>query len=152
MRNNETIMAIAVCLVMLVSAGAFADDKTGEQIDWYVIGGGGGTMSSANYSLSGTIGQTAVGSISSANYSINQGYWQSFSGSSVGCTLRGDANCNGTVNIADMTYMVSYLFNGGVPPCLMTHGDVNCDDNINITDMTYMVNYLFGGGPAPCPC
>lgn len=62
----------------------------------------------------------------------------------------GDANGDLTVNIADMTYMVNYLFAGGAEPTPIDAGDVNCDGTVNISDMTYMVNYLFGGGPIPC--
>ena len=143
--------AIVACLLMLIGS-AQAESKTGETIDWYVIGSGGGSMSSASYSLSATVGQAAVGTVGSASYALNQGFWQVFAAGSGGCTLRGDMNCDGLINITDMTYLIAYLFSGGLAPCLHAHGDVNCDGLINITDMTYLIAFLFSGGPSPCPC
>lgn len=65
----------------------------------------------------------------------------------------GDINRNGSVNISDVTYLVSWLF--GVPngpaPEDMNLADVNANCSVNIADLTYMVEYLFGipQGPAP---
>ncbi len=55
-------------------------------------------------------------------------------------------------NIADLTYLVAYLFGGGPPPPVPDAADVNNSGGVNIADLTYLVAYLFGGGPAPdCP-
>ena len=62
----------------------------------------------------------------------------------------GDMNNDSSVNIADLTYLVSYLFQGGDDPTpYLCVADVNNDDSINIADLTYMVAYLFQGGPEP---
>ncbi|MBU8934906.1 MAG: T9SS type A sorting domain-containing protein [candidate division Zixibacteria bacterium] len=68
--------------------------------------------------------------------------------------IPGDVNGDGEVNIADLTYLVAYLFTGGPPPCVMNAGDVNGScTGPNIADLTYLVSYLFTGGPAPvCGC
>lgn len=68
------------------------------------------------------------------------------------CVLRGDFNNDGTVNIADLTASVSYLFDGGAPPSCLDHGDVNDDGTVNIADLTYSVAYLFNGGAPPVDC
>ncbi len=48
-------------------------------LSWSVIGGGGAVSStSGSYALSGTIGQSAVGTNSSGNCNLNAGFW--FSG------------------------------------------------------------------------
>jgi hypothetical protein len=62
----------------------------------------------------------------------------------------GDANGSGSVTIADLTYLVSYLFNNGSAPQSVAGGDVNCNSTITITDLIYLVAYLFNGGSAPC--
>jgi hypothetical protein len=68
--------------------------------------------------------------------------------------LFGDANSDGTVNLADVVYIVNYLFVGGPEPVpLWITGDANCDFTVNLADAVYIVNYLFIGGPPPCnPC
>jgi hypothetical protein len=73
-----------------------------------------------------------------------------------GCCLgiRGniDGDLDDQVNVADLTYLVDYLFfDGPAPPCL-EEGDVDGSGAINVADVTYLVEYIFFGGPAPAPC
>jgi hypothetical protein len=60
--------------IALISCGAIvgAENYT---IDWYTIGGGGGTSTGSVYSISGTIGQPGVGTASGNNYSVTGGFW-----------------------------------------------------------------------------
>jgi hypothetical protein len=70
----------------------------------------------------------------------------------VGSFLCGDANKDGTVNIFDITFLISYLYSDGPPPDPMESGDVNNDGIINIFDATYLISYLYLDGPEPdCP-
>jgi hypothetical protein len=66
--------------------------------------------------------------------------------------IRGDWNGDGQLNIADLTYKVEYLFQGGPAPPCPEEADDNGDGVINIADLTYEVNFLFKGGPPPVPC
>ena len=54
------------------------------------------------------------------------------------------------LNVADLTYIVSFLFTGGPEPIPYNAGNVDCDDDISVSDLTYLVAYLFSGGPEPC--
>lgn len=63
--------------------------------------------------------------------------------------IRGDADYSQFINIADITYLVAYLFRGGPPPVTIQSGDAALDFDINVNDLTYLVAYLFQGGPAP---
>ena len=65
--------------------------------------------------------------------------------------IRGDANWDEKIDIADVVYLINYLFIGGPPPLSLVRGDVNADEIINITDVVYLINYLFIGGPPPPP-
>ena len=50
-------------------------------LDWYTVDGGGGTSSSASYSLSGTIGQPDASVLSGGSYTLAGGFWPGASSS-----------------------------------------------------------------------
>ncbi len=61
----------------------------------------------------------------------------------------GDANEDGQIDIADVVYLINYLFTGGSAPQPWEAGDANCDGAVDIGDVVYLINYLFVGGPPP---
>lgn len=61
---------------------------------------------------------------------------------------RGDANIDGSVDIADAITILSYLFSGGSGPCLRAM-DGNGDHAVDIADALYLLSYINGLGPAP---
>ncbi len=64
--------------------------------------------------------------------------------------IRGDANRDSMLNIADAVAILSYLFGGGFLPC-HDAADVNDDGNIDISDPIGVLSYLFGSGAAIPP-
>jgi len=69
-----------------------------------------------------------------------------------GPTNCGDADGDGMISIADVVYIVNYIFRGGEAPNPMTSGDANCDGIINTADAVYLICYILKGGSAPaCP-
>ncbi len=63
----------------------------------------------------------------------------------------GDANADGSMNIADVTFLIARIFNFGQAPCSVAGlGDPNCDGKVNIADVTFLITHIFIGGPAPC--
>jgi hypothetical protein len=65
-------------------------------------------------------------------------------------TICGDANNDGSVDIADAVYLVNYIFAGGPAPDPLGAGDADCSDDINIADCIYLVIYIFEHGLNPC--
>jgi len=67
--------------------------------------------------------------------------------------LCGDVDGDGNgPNVADLTYLVDYLFFAGPPPPVIAAADVNGDSSINVVDLTYLVDYMFfSGPPLNCP-
>ncbi len=61
----------------------------------------------------------------------------------------GDVNIDGSCNVADAVYLISYIFRGGPPPSSPNIADVNYDCNVNIGDCIFLINYIFKGGDAP---
>ncbi|HEX9912384.1 MAG TPA: dockerin type I repeat-containing protein, partial [candidate division Zixibacteria bacterium] len=64
--------------------------------------------------------------------------------------LRGDANRDSKVSLADIVYLINYLFKFGPTPEPNQSGDANCDGKVSLGDIVYLINYLFKFGPAPC--
>jgi hypothetical protein len=64
----------------------------------------------------------------------------------------GDVNGNEEgPNIADLSFLVQYLFGGGATPPNLQAANVDGDVGgaVNIADLSYLVQFLFGGGSAP---
>jgi hypothetical protein len=151
MKRILVIFLIIFALALI----AWADDKSGEEINWQVLSGGGGDGTSTNYQLNGTVAQTAVGAGTSANYGLSHGYWVDFGGSGGPCDCEpGEANADATINIFDVTYLISFLYMSGPAPVpyALCNGDPNCDCTCNIFDVTYLISFLYMSGPPPCAC
>jgi hypothetical protein len=58
--------------------------------------------------------------------------------------LFGDINGNGQVNIADLTYLIGYIFYDGPDPRDYLSGDLNEDGDVNSTDVILLFEYIFG--------
>jgi hypothetical protein len=63
--------------------------------------------------------------------------------------LRGDANGDGVIDLADVIYLLNYLYKSGFDPDPAEAGDTNCDGTVDLGDVVHLLNYLFKGGPAP---
>jgi hypothetical protein len=69
-----------------------------------------------------------------------------------GIFVRGDANVDGSVDIADVISVLSYLFADGKEPSCLDAADGSDDEVINIADPIKILSFLFGaGGDLPAP-
>ena len=72
------------------------------------------------------------------------------------CAIRGDVDHSGVLptDIADLVYLVDYMFNGGPVPVCGGEGDIDGSgvEPIDIADLVYLVDYMFNGGPEPPQC
>ena len=60
-------------------------------------------------------------------------------------TEMGDVNCDGFVNISDVTILIDYLLNNDVATFKTGNADVNEDGNITIADVTALIDFLLNG-------
>ena len=67
---------------------------------------------------------------------------------SIGYTM-GDPTWDGVIDMADVLFLINYLYKGGPAPDPLEIGDVTCDGEVNIEDVLFLINYLYRGGPAP---
>ncbi|MFN0058933.1 MAG: DUF2341 domain-containing protein [Planctomycetota bacterium] len=77
-------------------------------------------------------------------------YTAFFNGASAGPFIRGDANLDGLINIADAIAMLNYLFAGGAANCLDAV-DANDDGAVNVADAIFLLSYQFESGATPPP-
>ena len=71
------------------------------------------------------------------------------------CTgQRGDIDGDGEMSVADLTYLVAALWQGGSPPSCWEEANVDgtADQRVNIADVTYFVTALWHGGSEPVRC
>ena len=66
--------------------------------------------------------------------------------------VNGDAADN--ISIADVTFLISFLFQGGPTPGCLEEANINGDSSgtIGVSDLTALTAYLFQGGPPPADC
>ncbi len=67
-----------------------------------------------------------------------------------GMTSCGDCTNDSLMDVADVVYLINYLFKGGLAPDPVCRADVNCSGVIDIGDVIFLINYLYKGGSAPC--
>lgn len=70
------------------------------------------------------------------------------------CVDRGNVDHDpmGALDIADLVYLVTYMFDGGPPPPCPGEADVDASVLIDIADLIYLIDFMFNAGPAPVPC
>lgn len=68
----------------------------------------------------------------------------------IGAYICGDADGSDILTISDAVYLINYIFSGGPAPNPLLSGDADCSAIVNISDAVYLINFIFGGGPAPC--
>jgi len=78
-------------------------------------------------------------------FATDSGYLISVEGSDI-C---GDVDGNGSINILDGTFLVSYLYKDGPAPAPIERGDVNGSGSVNLLDITHLISYLYKNGPDP---
>ena len=63
--------------------------------------------------------------------------------------VSGDANGDSVVDLADVVFLVNYLFGSGPEPFPLEAGDATCDGRIDLADLVFLINFLYKGGPLP---
>jgi hypothetical protein len=70
----------ALVVALLIVSTVAAQSGGGYDLSWNTIAAGGGSSTSGDYSLAGTIGQSDTGMLSGGGYMLNGGFWSGFSG------------------------------------------------------------------------
>ena len=76
-RLKPTLLVLLFLLVLMLGTTALAQTSATFNLEWNVIGSGGGESSSASYHINGTLGQGLASQprSGSANFMVSSGYW-----------------------------------------------------------------------------
>lgn len=72
-KQRTAIITIALISCLLIAAGVLANGNP--NIDWWVLGGGGGQASGNQIVLDATLGQPVTGTSSGGSNSLDAGFW-----------------------------------------------------------------------------
>jgi hypothetical protein len=150
--NVRMLLYLSMCLLLLVSSSQLCWSAGSMGADAYeipkdVLDGGIQEIASDAYSVWSSVGQPVISNMQGGEYVLMGGFWAAFT-----YFVAGDCSNDETVDIADVIYLINYLFIGGSPPAALPSGDVNCDGSIDSGDLVYLMNYLFLGSSAPLMC
>ncbi len=128
---------LAGCLLIGLGALCAAESSSASYtLERSVLGGAGGSSTSASYSLGATLGQsTPIGESDSTSYDLGAGFWYEK------VYLKGDANRDCKVNIIDII-LVRNKLNLDASSGDNWRADVNDDGTINIIDIILVRNNL----------
>jgi hypothetical protein len=63
--------------------------------------------------------------------------------------IAGDVTGDLVVDVADIIYLINYLYRLGPAPDPPERGDVNQNGQVTLADIVYLINYLYRGGDPP---
>jgi hypothetical protein len=72
---TKKLVILGTLVVSLLLVGTALAAPNAHSIDWWVIGGGGGSETAGTISLDSTIGQWVVGSDKSGGLQLGPGFW-----------------------------------------------------------------------------
>jgi 4-amino-4-deoxy-L-arabinose transferase-like glycosyltransferase len=61
-----------------------------------------------------------------------------------------DITGDGITDLADLIYLINYLYRAGPRPRPLENANVNCDETLNAGDVVYLIRYIYRAGPSPC--
>ncbi len=123
-------MPLLVGLIALVLTGAANAQYA---IDWYVIGGGGGTSTGGGFELSGTIGQAVTAESTGGNSDLTSGFWVVPPCLPVAPDLNGDCH----VDTTDLALLVACVSGADVPlPTGCQAMDLDHDGDVDMDDFS----------------
>lgn len=126
-------------LARLVSAVS-EEAETGSRIPLELVSGTGGPTAGIFFRLSKD---------SSRVRPVTRDGWVSVLGLAF---VRGDANGDGQIDVADVVYQLLTLFAGGPASRCPDAADTNDDGTSDVSDAVFLLRYLFlGGDPPPLP-
>ncbi|MFC1476146.1 hypothetical protein ACFLQW_04000 [Candidatus Zixiibacteriota bacterium] len=133
-------------------------EATDYEIPWQSINAGGDDLSSTNYRMLFSVGQSVIGHATSDNYEAGIGYWYGAGGGRpCNCGMAGDVNNDISTDPLDVSFLVNKvylsldaLYDYAASGCPYPNGDVNCDSSTDPLDVSFLVNKVYLSLDALC--
>lgn len=152
----------AVIMLMLLASIDAVTSTTQTSADTTIttsVISSGATQAGSDFCLlKGTLRQTAIHISTGGDYVLKHGFWTFLQPCCIGKrgNVDGLSGPGGDVDVADLSYLIDFLFRGGNQPPCVEEGNVDGNSGpggpIDVADLSYLVSYLFKGGAAPPPC
>ncbi|HZS46594.1 MAG TPA: dockerin type I repeat-containing protein [Blastocatellia bacterium] len=140
--NNSRFISLTLMIGIFVSA-AFGQSNGTLQLSPSTITGGGNTTSNGSQSITGSIGQSPLGTTANGPFVISGGL---FSINAIPFKF-GDVNSDQTITITDLVDVANFIA-GNIPANSPSFNkaaaDVDLDGTITITDLVILANFLAG--------
>lgn len=145
MRYAITIFLMLAMPAAFVTAGESSAPIAEKEIDRAIVSSGGTSGDNGIYRLSGTTSQTAVGTGTTGSarddYHVRHGFWvRQWCCEGHGM---GNVDCQGIVDIGDVTAMIQSLVITLEPYCCEEEADVDYSGIVDIGDLTILIVSLF---------
>lgn len=115
----------------LVDVLCLSDSTSDRSVTFYMTPGGNSFLSDPNYQL--------------VPFRYHPG------GVTAWWSVPGDASNDSLVDLADLVFLINYLYRDGPEPCIMEAADPNGDCLVDLADLVYLIIYLFREGDPPVP-
>lgn len=140
MSNLKIFLLVPVVLLsMFLPSLHAAMSSTNYKITSMVMSSGGGAISSANFNLVSTLGQsTAVGNSSGITFQIDSGFWYTLL-----LVQAGDANGDGELDLKDVIAVLQ-IVTGQTPDEIMSQADADGDGRIGLGEAIFLLRKLSG--------
>jgi len=137
--------------IVIAASSSFAQSNGPIEISPSAITGGGNTTSNGSQSITGSIGQSPLGTAANGPFVVTGGF---FSIHAIAFKF-GDTNSDQTVTITDLVQVANFIAGNipqGSPFFNKAAADVNQDGLVDITDLVILANFLAGNIPSlPVP-
>lgn len=136
----KVILPVPILLLCMLISGVHANMSSANyRITSTVMSGGGNAMSSTNYALMSTQGQSSpLGSASSDNFTADTGFWFTLL-----LVIVGDVNGDGVMNLEDVISALQVV-TGQTPDSIVKEADADGDGKIGVGEAIMILHKLSG--------
>jgi len=146
-KGRIRLLVVVVCIIGLASVISGQSNGT-FQLSPSTISGGGNTTANGTLSLTGSIGQSPIGTLGRGHFTIIGGVF----GPQSTPFMYGDVNSDHIVNVVDLVAMANFLAGNtplNSPSFNRAASDLNLDGVVNVADLVSLANFLAGNTSLP---